>query len=299
MKGLNRMLNKKFAAAVLVASTSIFAQAADLTVINTGSKTGGFFRSSNALQQDLAKAISVEYVNPGQYCAAYAVLQKTTGPVLFPWANDFEAAGRSGEGCATIPLKAEEIVSYTRDTYRVCSAKPEMTKERFVKAGESARVGYSTPAFAFENTVQAVNKSFGTKHVGVTYEAGGGAVKTALLNKEVDYVILWPSFAQEVTSNGTANCFWSTGTETLDGMEGIASKDTANKKLIIGSDTVWLLKNATPAQAASISKLVQAAYGDQNSAITAQIKKSSPPNFNKSKQSIISDWEDAVNALKK
>lgn len=298
MKG-NRMLNKKLVAAVLAATATVFAQAADVTVINTGSKTGGFFRSSNALQQDLAKSMSVEYVNPGQYCAAYAALKKMTGPVLFPWANDFEAAGRSGEGCATIPLKADEIVSYARDTYRVCSAKPEMTKERFVKAGESARVGYSTPAFAFENTVQAVNKSFGTKHVGVTYDAGGGAVKTALVNKEVDYVILWPSFANEVIANGTAKCFWSTGKETLDGMEGIASKDPSNKKLIIGSDTVWLLKNATPAQAAEINKRVQAAYADQNSAIAAQAKKSSPIDFNKSKASIIEDWEDAVNALKK
>ena len=293
------MLNKKIVASLIAMSATMFAHATDLTILNTGSKTGGFFVQTNAYHQDFSKSMKAEFVNPGQYCAAYAILQKTKDPVLFPWASDFEAAGRSGEGCAKIPLVESEIVSYTRDTYRVCSAKPEMTKERFIKAGEAARVGYSTPAFAFEASVQAVNKSFGTKHVGVTYEGGGGSVKTALINKEVDYVISMPKFALEAVAAGQAKCFWTMGKETLDGMEALAVKDLSNKKLIMGSDTVWLLRNATPAMKTKVDAEFRKIHGDDKSAITKALNGINQHNFNKPVKDILADWEDSVNILKK
>lgn len=275
------------------------AQQKELTVLNTGSKTGYFFVQSNAYAQDLSVKFKVEFVNPGQYCAAYAALQKMTGPVLFPWAGDFEAAGRDGKGCATIPVDGAKVVKYYRDTFQICSAKPEMTAERFIKRGESLRVGHSTPSFAFANAInQGINKSFGTSHTPIQYSDGGGAVKAALLNKEVDYVLIAPKFAREAVASGQAKCFYVMGRESEDGLIALAAKDPTNKKLVVASDTVWFVYNADSKQVQEIKSALRTLHSDQNSNISKATKTDSPTNWDKTSAAIKDDWEDSVTNLR-
>ena len=275
------------------------AQTKELTVLNTGSKTGYFFVQTNAYAQDLSSKFKIDFLNPGQYCAAYAALQKMTGPVLFPWAGDFEAAGRDGKGCATIPVDAAKVVKYYRDTFQICSAKPEMTAERFIKRGENLRVGHSTPNYSFAAAItQGVNKSFGTAHTPIHYADGGGAVKTALINKEVDYVLIAPKFAREAVAAGQAKCFYVMGRESEDGLVALAAKDPSNKKLVTASDTVWFVYNADAKQIQEIKSMLRTLHGDQNSNISKATKTDSPTNWDKTSASIREDWEDSVTNLR-
>jgi len=84
---------KKLVIAAAVALFSTTAVAADkLTIINSGSKTGGFSMQSTAYSTDLAKDYDVTLVNPGDRCVALgSLLPKISGPVLMPWASDYEA----------------------------------------------------------------------------------------------------------------------------------------------------------------------------------------------------------------
>lgn len=275
------------------------AQTKELTVLNSGSKTGYFFAQTNAYAQDLAPKFKIDFVNPGQYCAAYAALQKMTGPVLFPWGGDFEAAGRDGKGCATIPVGENNVIKHYRDTFQICSAKPEMTAERFIKRGESLRVGHSTPSFAFANAINlGINKTFGTAHTPIQYTDGGGAVKAALVNKEVDYVLIAPKFGQEAVAAGQAKCFYVMGRDSEYGLIPLAAKDPANKKLTLSSDTVWFVFNADAKQIQEIKAAVRAAHGDQNSNISKVTKTDGPTNWDKSSAAIKAEWEDSVTNLR-
>ncbi len=275
------------------------AQPKELTVLNTGSKTGYFFVQTNAYAQDLSAKFKVDFVNPGQYCAAYAALQKMTTPVLFPWAGDFEAAGRDGKGCATIPVDGAKVVKYYRDTFQICSAKPEMTAERFIKRGESLRVGHSTPNYSFAAAItQGVNKSFGTSHNPIHYVDGGGAVKTALLNKEVDYVLIPPKFAREAVQTGQAKCFYVMGRESEDGLIPLAAKDPSNKKLVVASDTIWYVYNAAAATVKEVKATLRALHADPASNIAKATKTDGPTNWDKTSAAIKEDWEDSVTNLR-
>ena len=83
---------------------SISASAADLTILNSGSKTGGFSMQSTAYSTDLAKEYNIKLVNPGDRCVALgSLLPKIKGPVLMPWASDYEAVGRDG-GCVKFDI---------------------------------------------------------------------------------------------------------------------------------------------------------------------------------------------------
>jgi hypothetical protein len=293
------MMKKILVSIMAVTAFTASAQTKELTVLNTGSKTGYFFVQSNAYSMDLANKFKVNFVNPGQYCAAYAALQKMTGPVLFPWAGDFEAAGRDGKGCATVPVESTKIVKYYRDTYQICSAKPEMTAERFIKKGESHRVGHTTPNYSFAAAItQGVNKSFGTSHSPIHYVDGGGAVKTALLNKEVDYVLIPPKFAREAVQAGQAKCFYVMGRESEDGLIPLAAKDPSNKKLVVASDTIWYVYNADTATVKEVKATLRALHADPVSNITKATKTDGSTNWEKSPTSIKEDWEDSVNNLR-
>ena len=74
---------------IALLSSSAFA-AEKLTIINSGSKTGGFSMQSTAYAADLDKDYNVTLVSPGDRCVAVgALLPKIKGPVLMPWATDY------------------------------------------------------------------------------------------------------------------------------------------------------------------------------------------------------------------
>ena len=91
------MKNLLVAFSIALFSTTAFA-AEKLTILNSGSKTGGFSMQSQAYSTDLASSYDVNLVNPGDRCVALgSLLPKIDGPVLMPWASDYEAVGRDGE----------------------------------------------------------------------------------------------------------------------------------------------------------------------------------------------------------
>lgn len=288
---------KKIVVAALAATIAVGAYATDkLTVLNTGSKTGYFAIKSNAYGKDLAKKYNVEFVSPGQYCAAMSALKNINGPVLFPWAGDFEAAGRSGKGCATVELKEPEVVKYYTDVFRVCTSK-DFAKEDFLKKGAKWSVGHSTPSFAFRNTIAAINKNFDTEMKSVHYADGGGAVKTAMLNKEVDFVIIAPKFGREAVAAGAGKCFYVLSQEVEDNLTplGAMAKDP---KLNMASDTVWILQNGRPGQAKQIQELMRSAKGNPASAIAQVSKSDGPVNWQKTFPQIVKEWNLSVDNLR-
>lgn len=288
---------KKIVVAALAAIVAVGASASDkLTVLNTGSKTGYFAIKSKAYSEDLAKKYNVEFVSPGQYCAAMTALKNIDGPVLFPWAGDFEAAGRSGKGCATVELKETEVVKHYTDVFRICTSK-DFAKDDFLKKGAKWSVGHSTPSFAFQNAINAINKNFGTEMKSVHYADGGGAVKTAMLNKEVDFVIIAPKFGREAVAAGTGKCFYVMSQEAEDNLIPLGSLAN-DPKLSMASDTVWILKNGKPGQAKEIHDLMKSAKNNPTSAIAQVSKSDGPVNWEKPFKQIVKEWNASVDNLK-
>ena len=271
--------------------------AADVTVLNTGSKTGGFSVESGAYAKDLAQGRSVEFVSPGQYCAAYAIVSKATTPMLFPWASDFEAAGRDGAGCATVAFKDAQVVRYNSDSMRVCSVDKAFTAEGFIKKGSGAKVGHTTPDYAFARAVRAVNESFGTQHKPVTYN-GTGDLKTALINGEVNYGFFTAKWVKEIVAAGGA-CHYVMNSAGADGLPGLNAKDPNNRFLTVGYDTVWLMINADEATVAKVKADMMAAHANTNSAINTATNNTLKIDWNQSPADIRSSWEKAVGALRK
>lgn len=280
----------------MLATITVSVAAMDITVLNTGSKTGGFSVESSAYAQDLSKNHKVEFINPGQHCAAYSILEKTTTPILFPWANDFEALGRDGKGCATLKFKPEQIVRFNSDPMYVCSMRPEFTAQKFIQSGQGARVGHTTPDFAFGRVVGAVNESFGTTHRSIVYD-GTGAAKTALYNGEVDYGFFTAKWVKEIEDN-KGQCHYILSGEDRNGYPAIGKLDPKNKKLYGGYATVWVMFNASETTVKKIKQELQAAHQNNNSAIQQAMHGTLTIDWAKSNKDLANDWESAVNSMR-
>jgi hypothetical protein len=233
------------------------ANAENLTILNSGSETGGMSAIAMALTTDLGTSYTIDYQNPGKHCVAMNVnFPQIAGPLVMPYGNDFEAAGRDGESCAVLPIKAEQVIAYAASPLFVCS----MTAADITKI--SGIVGYTTPDYAFARVVSGVNSSFGTEHKGVSYN-GSGDARAALLNGEINYALLSEKHAKKVMKEG-ATCDTSTA-DTGDNSLISMSSDN-NESLVIGFTTVLLAINA---DAQAIKTEVQAAYNNPNSAFGA------------------------------
>ena len=288
---------KKFVIILAALAVTGLALATDLTILNTGSKTGGFSIEANAYAKDLSKGQTVKFVSPGQYCAAHAILSKTTTPILFPWASDFEAAGRDGFGCATVEFKDAQVVRYNSDSMRVCSLDTAFTAEGFIKKGVGYKVGHTTPDYAFSRAVQAVNKSFGTKHRPVTYN-GTGDIKTALINGEINYGFFTAKWVKEITEVG-GKCHYVMNFAGADGLPGLNSKDPVNRFLTVGYDTVWLMFNSDDKVVAQIKSALMSAHSDANSSINTVTHNTLKIDWNQTTADVRSSWEKSVNSMRK
>lgn len=287
--------NKKFLAA-LAALTTLSVSALELTVINTGSKTGSNSVESSAYAQELSKTHKVEFINPGDGCAAYSVIAKTSTPVLFGWANDREALGRNGKWCATVDVAPAQIIRHTSDPMYVCAMKPELNAKEFVKRGESKRVGITTPEFAFARVVRAVNESFGTDHKPITYN-GTGAVKTALFNSEVDYAFLSAKWVKDVEAN-KGQCLYVMSDQDRMGYPAIGKLDPKNKKLVGGYSSVWLLINADAKTVSTVRKEIKAIHDNPESAYNTAFKNTTVIDWSKTPEQQKADWENSVESMR-
>lgn len=281
-------------ATVIVTTTTA---AADIIVLNTGSKTGSFSVEATAYANDLANTHSVKLVSPGQHCAAYAILKKTTTPVMFPWSSDWEAAGRDGTDCATMPFKDAEVIRYNTSSMHICVIDKKFTAEQFIEKGVEAKVGHTTPDYTFARVVQAVNKSFGTKHRPITYN-GSGDLKTALINGEVNYGVFSVKWVKEIVESG-GQCHYVTNTTGNNELPGLNALDPTNRFLSIGYDTVWLMINADKKLVEKIKTDIMSAHADKNSAIIRATRNALEINWHQTPESIRSSWEQSVDSLRR
>ena len=236
-------------------STSTFADS--LTILNSGSKTGGFSMQSTAYSQDLANDFDITLVNPGDRCVALGnLLPKIDSPVLMPWSSDYEAVGRDG-GCVKFDINSAITLRYDSAPLFVCTRGGDIAKD-------SGRVAHTVPADGpLARVVKEFNNEFGTEHRPVVYD-GSGDARLALINGEVDYALLSKKHVLVVTeTDSTINCDYSlasAGTNSLPAM-------TGNPKLAFGWDMTWMALNMTQEQADELKLRMMEKHLNCNSAI--------------------------------
>lgn len=226
------MKNYLIIGAAMLFSTS--AMADSLTILNSGSKTGGFSMQSTAYSQDLAGDFDVTLVNPGDRCVALGnLLPKIDGPVLMPWASDYEAVGRDG-ACVTYDINQGTVVRYDTSPVYVCTRGGDIAKD-------SGKVAHTVPADGpLARVIAEFNNEFGTSHAPVVYD-GSGDARLAIINGEVDYALLSKKHTGIVMeADPSINCDTSLAASGPNSLP----TSTGNKKLAFGFDTVWLVLNA-------------------------------------------------------
>ena len=198
-----------------------------LTILNAGSKTGSFAMQMTAVSKDLQKYYNIDLKIPGDYCTAVQMLKSIKGPVLMPWANDFEAVGRDGSGCATFEVKPEQVVRYDSTVMCLCSMKHDA--DSLMKNKHT--VGHTTPVKPFSRAVLALEKSFGAKVKPIAYD-GSGATKTGLYNGEIDYALVATLRARikEVHLDSSSAMFeYTQGGKVLNVMWDLTSSEITNQ----------------------------------------------------------------------
>lgn len=237
-------------------STAAYAETS-LTILNSGSKTGSFSMASTAYYTDLLKSYdTLNLVNPGDRCVAIGnILSKIEGPILMPWASDYEADGRNG-GCVTFDITQGHVIRYNAEPMRICSmSAADVTKI-------SGKIGHTVPVDGpLSRSVNEINRSFGTEHTAISYD-GQGNVRLALVNGEIDYALLTNEHANYVIENGgSCNQDLSKDPDTS-----LSSLDPTNPRLVFSFDNVWLGLNMTAQEAEQLKKTLIEKHNDCTSA---------------------------------
>jgi hypothetical protein len=232
--------------------------AEELTILNSGSKTGSFSMTSIAYYTDLLKDYdTINLVNPGNRCVAIgSLLPRLTGPVLMPWASDYEASGRNG-GCVTFDITKGTVLRYNKQPVNIC----QMSKDMDITKN-SGKVGHTVPADGpLSRATTYINASFGTEHTNVAYD-GSGDVRLALLNGEIDYALVTKEHAAYVKENG-GSCTYDLSNSSITSL---FSLDPTNPKLVFSFDDVWLALNMTKEQADTLKNTLVAKHNDCDTA---------------------------------
>lgn len=260
---------KNLANAAVVAVTALtFASVSiaqeDLTVLNTGSKTGGFSQQSLAYYTDLSRMKKdfavVNLVNPGNKCVAVnSLLPNMDEPVFLPWGSDMEAKQRTDAGCgATVDITEAHLLRFVEKHQYICQADSNLDVTQ-----NSGRIGYNTTASALPKTINAINSSFGTTQKAVSYDGWGAAI-IALFNGEIDYAIVSPPGNVQVEEKGGSCLPLSRGESSLFAM------DTENKNtdLVASNIDAWLVYNVTEEQASALQKKLKNIHYECDTAIS-------------------------------
>jgi hypothetical protein len=236
---------------------SVPAAADELIILNSGSKTGSFSMTSIAYYTDLMTEFdNIQLINPGNRCVALnSILPRLDGPVLMPWASDYEAEGRDG-GCATFDISQGHVIRYNAEPMNVCHMGGlDVTVN-------SGRIGHTVPVNGpLSRAAGAINDNFGTEHTNVAYD-GQGDTRLALINGEIDYALLAREHAAYVESNGGI-CNYNLSNDPESSLYSLANNNT---DLVFGFDNVWLGLNMTPEQAADLQETLIAAHNNCESA---------------------------------
>lgn len=279
------MKNLLVAFSIALFSTTAFA-AEKLTILNSGSKTGGFSMQSQAYSTDLAGSYDVNLVNPGDRCVALgSLLPKIDGPVLMPWASDYEAVGRDG-GCVKFDINSAITLRYDSAPLFVCTRGGDIAKD-------SGRVAHTVPADGpLARVVKEFNNEFGTAHKPVVYD-GSGDARLALINGEVDYALLSKKHVLVVTETDPAiTCKQSLASAGPNSLPA----STGNPKLAFGWDMTWMALNMTQEQANGLKLRMMENHLNCDSAIGTWTKCNSvyTTRWDLTKDEINSRWEPMV-----
>ena len=279
------MRNLLVAFSIALFSTTAFA-AEKLTILNSGSKTGGFSMQSQAYSTDLADSYDVNLVNPGDRCVALgSLLPKIDGPVLMPWASDYEAVGRDN-GCVKFDINSAITLRYDSAPLFVCTRGGDIAKD-------SGRVAHTVPADGpLARIVNEFNNEFGTAHKPVVYD-GSGDARLALINGEVDYALLSKKHVLVVTETDLAiTCEQSLASAGPNSLPAA----TGNPKLAFGWDMTWMALNMTQEQANGLKLRMMENHLNCGSAIGTWTKCNSvyTTRWDLTKDEINSRWEPMV-----
>jgi len=244
--------------AITIAFFTTSAIAADkLTILNSGSKTGGFSMQSTAYSTDLADTFNVTLVNPGDRCVALgSLLPKIKGPVLMPWASDYEAVGRNG-GCVSFDINDAITLRYDSAPLFVCTRGGDIRKD-------NGLVAHTVPIDGpLARVIKEINKEFGTTHKPVVYD-GSGDARLAIINGEVDYALLSKKHTLVVKdADSTINCDIS----LASGGPNSLPSETSNANLAFGWDMTWMAINMTQEEAGKLKMVMMQEHLNCSSAI--------------------------------
>ena len=264
-----------------------------LIILNAGSKTGSFAMQMTAVSKDLQKYYNIDLKIPGDYCTAVQMLKSIKGPVLMPWANDFEAVGRDGSGCATFEVKPEQVVRYDSTVMSLCSINYDA--DSIMK--NTHAVGHTTPVKPFSRAVLALKESFGAKVKPIAYD-GSGATKTGLYNGEIDYALVSIKHGRDIINNG-GSCFYEYSSNKDSELIPLATMDPSNTLLIAGYDAVWLALNMTADEVATLRSRIKEVHMDSASAMYEYTQGGKVLNvmWDLSPSQITTQWETSVKNL--
>lgn len=293
------MLNKiVFVAAMMFASSSI---AKEITVINGGSKAGVTFLESQEIANQLSKNHKVNFINPGNPCVAQSLVKQTKGPVLFIWDSTYEASARTNNQECQLNFDAKEIIRVDTFDWRFCSISPAKNNESLVTAGSKFRIGHANPASLFAETVTGMNSTFNTSHTAVHYSSGLGSLVTALQNKEIDYALMSPKFANRAQEQGVT-CSWSLDIQHRPGLPSIVKHTGKNSTGLVRIFQVLLVgKNFDRAVFDQVKNQIKTEQETAGTNLNNFYKGLDPSQWNNAAEQIKSDWEYSVdvNIVKK
>ena len=263
---MRKTIKNMFASFLLLSATVTFAGATeDLTILNTGSKTGGFSQQSLAYYTDLSRMKKdfnvVNLVNPGNKCVAVkSLLPKIKGPILTVWGSDMEAKQRTDAGCgATVDITKAQVVRFVEKYQYLCQANSKIDITKNV-----GRVGVNASSTALLKTIKAINTSFKTNHKKVGYDGWGAAI-IALLNGEVEYIIATPPGNAQVEAKGGECMPLSRSDDSLFAKHDVLVKNT---DLVASNIDAWLVYNATEEQANALAANLKRIHFDCDTAIS-------------------------------
>ncbi len=277
---------KQLLTAATIALTATASFASDLTILNSGSKTGGFSMQSTAYSQDLADAYNVTLVNPGDRCVALgSLLPNINGPVLMPWASDYEAVGRDG-GCVTFDITSAQVLRYDSAPLYVCTGGGDLR-------ADSGRIGHTVPVDGpLATLIRGFNTEFGTDHTPVVYD-GSGDARLALINGEIDYAILSKKHVMVVLeADAGVTCDTSLAAEGPNSLPA----ETGNQALAFGWDMPWLALNMSEAEANELQRNMMMSHLNCSTAIGTWTKCNTVHNvrWDLTMDEIVQRWEPMV-----
>jgi hypothetical protein len=288
---------KNLVATVLLTITATLSMATDITVVNTGSKTGGIFVESQAIVNELTNTnkYKVDFISPGNSCVGMGQVKKTKQPVLFFWETVYEVAGRgSNNSDCQIDFRAQDVVRVDTNDWRICTLIGGPSQADFIKSGASYKVGHANPASILKNNITAINNTFKTNHTGVLYTTGGGSTETAMMNKEIDFAIMSPKQAKGAIAQG-AVCHWSMNTKEINGIPSLYQKANSSNQGLIGVfQTIFVAQNFDSATKQQVINLLRNNFNTPGAVLNNMYKGLDISQWDKSPSDIKKDWDLAI-----